>query len=119
MKNTERPNGHLSTLKLVPKSEYKVGNFILNESTRTLHFEHQIYHLREKIYAVFFALLSAKGNLLKRDFLIDSIWEGNRYVGHNSLTSIIYMLRRIFDSDPNKSLQIITSHKVGYYIVIR
>ena len=97
--------------------EVKLGNFVFDRETRTLHYQDYVFHLRDKIFQLLDLLVESEGRLVYRDAIISYVWKDNYYVGQNSLTNAICMLRKMFAKDPGKSVIVKTTSKVGYRLV--
>ena len=101
------------------REDINVGNFKFSEEYRTITFDNESFHLREKLYFIFLFLIHSNGKLIRRDLIIDSIWPNNMAVGQKSLTRAIYDIRKILSHDNKGRVQIITHSKVGYQLLIR
>lgn len=99
-------------------SVIKIGNFVFDEDYRVLKLNNQQFELRNKLFAIMSFLAYSQGKLIPRDVIVKSIWKNNEHVGQKSLTHAICMLRKIFNEDPQQSVQIITISKTGYRLVV-
>ena len=66
---------------------------------------------------VLVALLDADGAILSRDELIASCWH-SRIVGDDSISSVVYRLRRDLKDVASEALKIETVTKVGFRLVV-
>lgn len=66
-----------------------------------------------KAYRVLGALLDARGQLLTKDVLFESVWDGT-IVSESALTSVIKELRRALGDDPKKPRFIESAYGRGY-----
>ena len=99
-------------------STLTLGNFVFDEDYRVLRLQKQQFELRNKLFSIMSFFAYSDGKLIPRDVIIHSIWKNNEHVGQKSLTHAICMLRKIFNQDPQQSVQIITISKTGYRLVI-
>ncbi|TQV73692.1 response regulator transcription factor [Aliikangiella marina] len=95
-----------------------IGNFDFDEDYRVLRLNNHTFELRNKLFSIMSFLAYSDGKLIPRDVIINSIWRNNEHVGQKSLTHSICMLRKIFNQDPEQSVQIITISKTGYRLVV-
>ena len=61
-------------------------------------------------------LADQPGEVLSREFLIETIWE-NKFVGEEALTQAISRLRKVFGDNPHQPQFIETIPKNGYRII--
>jgi DNA-binding winged helix-turn-helix (wHTH) protein len=72
-------------------------------------------HLRSKLWQVLSLLVAGTNNLIKRDDLIEQVWQGNFLTGPQGLTHTICHLRRVIKK-LDLPLNIITIPKRGYVL---
>jgi DNA-binding winged helix-turn-helix (wHTH) protein len=72
-------------------------------------------HLRSKLWQVLSLLVNSSDSLIKRDDLIEQVWQGNFLTGPQGLTHTICHLRRIIKK-LDLPLNIITIPKRGYVL---
>ncbi|WP_444996898.1 winged helix-turn-helix domain-containing protein [Aliikangiella sp. IMCC44359] len=85
----------------------------LDTETQTLHTKTEIVRLRSKLWQLLIELVSKPNKLVLRNFLIETIWNGNEYTGEQGLTHAICHLRRILKKY-HIDAKIVTLPKKGY-----
>ena len=76
----------------------------------------QIAKLEPRMMRVLVLLAERPGEVLSREFLIETVWE-NKFVGEEALTQAISRLRKIFRDNPHQPQFIETIPKNGYRII--
>jgi len=72
--------------------------------------------LEPRMMRVLVLLAEQPGEVLSREFLIETIWE-NKFVGEEALTQAISRLRKVFGDNPHQPQFIETIPKNGYRII--
>jgi len=70
-----------------------------------------------KVMAVLVALAENHGRLVTRSELIDTVWDGNEYVGENALNNAIWRVRQILGESGEDGEAIKTVPKTGYQLL--
>lgn len=92
---------------------YQFGDFVLEvENCRLLKADTPV-SLTHKSFEVLLFLLENRGKILKKEELLDHLWEGN-YVEEANLTQHIYMLRKVLKQTEASEVFIETIPKNGY-----
>ena len=95
----------------------RVGPLVIEPSRRLIrHRDGRSATLEPRTMQVLIALLEADGVILSRDDLIQSCWEG-RIVGDDSISSVVYRLRRDLRDVAAGELEVETITKVGFRVV--
>lgn len=76
----------------------------------------QIMRLEPRIMLVLVLLAEHPGQVLTREFLIETVWE-NKFVGEEGLTQAISKLRKVFGDEARNPKVIETIPKYGYRII--
>lgn len=76
----------------------------------------QTARLEPRMMRVLVLLAEQPGEVLSREFLIETIWE-NKFVGEEALTQAISRLRKVFGDNPHQPQFIETIPKNGYRII--
>ena len=76
----------------------------------------QTARLEPRMMRVLVLLADQPGEVLSREFLIETIWE-NKFVGEEALTQAISRLRKVFRDNPHQPQFIETIPKNGYRII--
>ena len=93
-------------------SSNEMGFFLDNESKEISSPLGRI-RLRPKHWRLFVHLFENANRVIRRDELIDDIWNGNIYTGPNGITHAIFNLRCVIEK-LKLPVEIITFHKLGY-----
>jgi DNA-binding winged helix-turn-helix (wHTH) protein/tetratricopeptide (TPR) repeat protein len=103
---------------LVREDVRKLGPIAVNPPARTVrHEDGRAVTLEPRGMQVLVALLDADGAIVSRDDLITSCWDG-RIVGDDSISSVIYRLRRDLKDVAAGALKIETVTKVGFRLIV-
>jgi DNA-binding winged helix-turn-helix (wHTH) protein/TolB-like protein/Tfp pilus assembly protein PilF len=95
---------------------YEFGPFRLDQAERTLLRGGQVVALTPKAFETLALLLKNNGHLVKKDELIERVWQ-DTVVEESNLNVIIHMLRKALGDDPRESKYIETVSKRGYRFV--
>jgi DNA-binding winged helix-turn-helix (wHTH) protein/TolB-like protein/Flp pilus assembly protein TadD len=95
---------------------YEFGPFRLNQAERTLLRRGRVVALTPKAFETLALLLKNNGHLVKKDELIERVWQ-DTVVEESNLNVIIHMLRKALGDDPRESKYIETVSKCGYRFV--
>ncbi len=96
----------------------KLGGWTIDSLALSASRDDDEQHLPAKVMAVLVYLAENHGRLVTRQELIDSIWEGNAYVGEKTLTNAVWRIRQILDSDSGETESIKTTPKIGYQLLL-
>lgn len=75
-------------------------------------------HLPHKAARVLHALASHQGELVSREFFVDTIWDGNYLIGPNRLNDEIWKIRRALGTCGAGSIQVKTIPRKGYCLLV-
>jgi DNA-binding winged helix-turn-helix (wHTH) protein len=95
---------------------YLFGDYQLQIENCQLLKEDNPVSLTQKSFEVLLYLVENRGRILKKEELLDNLWEGN-YVEEANLTQHIYMLRKALKQNGGKDKYIETIPKNGYRFV--
>ncbi len=95
---------------------YVFGKFRLDVENHQLLKDENPVSLTQKSFEVLLFLLENRGRILKKEHLLDTLWEGN-YVEEANLTQHIYMLRKALKEEGVNDVYIETIPKNGYRFV--
>lgn len=97
----------------------KIGVCTIYPQEHTFQYEgDKKQSLQPKVVDVILYLAKHYPNIISREELIDTIWNGNYYVGEKSLTNAIWQLRKSLRSASGDSEVIETIRKTGYRLLI-
>ncbi|MCB0277975.1 MAG: winged helix-turn-helix domain-containing protein, partial [Calditrichaeota bacterium] len=83
-----------------------------NGKQQTVKIEHQLMQ-------ILLLLMDHREQLVAKELFIDSIWDGNQFIGEKALTKNIYKLRILFkEMGIDSQLQVHTIPKKGYRLLI-
>jgi DNA-binding winged helix-turn-helix (wHTH) protein len=102
---------------LVREDIRRIGPLTIDPPGRTIrHADGREAVLEPRTMQLLVALLDAGGAILSRDDLIESCWEG-RIVGDDSISSVVYRLRRDLKPIAEGVIEIETVTKVGFRLM--
>ena len=104
-------------IELVAEDVRKLGPLIIDPPARTVrHADGRSASLEPRTMQVLIALLQAGGAVVSKDELVERCWDG-RIVGDDSVSSVVYRLRRDLRDIIDGVFEIETVTKVGFRIV--
>ena len=92
---------------------YGFGPFILNGAERTLRHAGRTVHLTPKVLDTLLILVERRGQLVRKDELMEALWPDS-YVEERNLTQNIFLLRKALGGGESGRQYIYTVPKVGY-----
>lgn len=93
----------------------KICNHELDINLQAIRIGDDYIRLRNKLWCVLVCLVENKNNLVCRETLIDTYWNGEQIVGEQGITHTIYHLRKTFKQHKINAT-IITIPKRGYVL---
>ena len=93
----------------------KLGNCIFDDKLQTLKNERNVVLLARKPSLVLRQLLAQKNELVTREVLIDSVWDG-RTTSLSTMNQTIYLLRKAFKALNDDSVVIKSIRHSGYVL---
>ncbi len=93
------------------QTKISIGNYTLDTERLELVFEKNIQRLTEKEVALLVFLYQNKNTLLKREFILKTIWQTDDFFTGRSMDVFISRLRKYLTGDP--SISIISIRKIG------
>ena len=90
---------------------YHYGKLTLDSSKYEVNFEGKPIQLTSKEFALLECLLSHKGRVLSRDFLMDEVWGYDYYGG---MRTVDVHIRRLREKIPGIAEKILTIKNLGY-----
>lgn len=96
---------------------YKFAGFRLDPETCLLWLHDHLIPLEPKVAKTLLVLVSAQGELVTKEELIQTVWEGIA-VTDDSLTRNVSLLRRILSKDPTVTESIRNIPKRGYCFIL-
>ncbi len=97
---------------------FQIGSVLADFDTNRIHAESGTVKVPPKPMALLFLLVERGGQPVSRDELIESIWEGNAYVGKRGVTDAIHRLRKVLDDRSEQPRYIETIPKTGYRLLV-
>ena len=94
-----------------PRIVYEFGSYRLVVDNGLFH-AGKMVHLPPKELAVLTLLVSRQGNVVPKQEIFDIVWAGETQVSDESLTRVIYVLRKLFEKQGLKYVE--TLHRRGY-----
>lgn len=112
-----RVNAVLRRRKNTPEQEkiIQLGNLKIYSSKGKVYKNNQEVFLSAMEYRLLLVLANRKGEVIKREELLDSIWDiGGEFINDNTLTVYIKRLREKIEDDPQSPKLIETIRGIGY-----
>lgn len=97
--------------------QYKVGNFEFDPISRDLTLIGETVRLSAIEAKLLQLFCEHKNNLVKRDFVLNEIWQDDDQLKSRSLNVYITKLRNFLKKDPN--IEILNTHGEGYRMVVK
>lgn len=90
------------------------GNLVINITRREVTLDGEVLQLKPQEYNLLLFLAEHKGQLLKREFILERLWGWN-YVGESRTVDVhIRWLRQEIEADPQTPKRIVTVRGGGY-----
>ena len=103
----------------IANSTVEIGHLSLCRDSHSLKIGEQSIRLRNKLFLLLDYLATHRNQLIKRQELIDNIWDGNYYIGEKGLTHAICILRNMIKQEGDCSVIIETIPKTGYRLKVK
>ena len=105
-----RKNNHPDKEKIIT-----LGNLKIYSLKGKVYKNNQEVFLSAMEYRLLLTIATRKGDILKRDELLDSLWDiGGDFINDNTLTVYIKRLREKIEDDPQNPRLIETIRGIGY-----
>jgi DNA-binding winged helix-turn-helix (wHTH) protein/Tfp pilus assembly protein PilF len=98
------------------KAVYEFGPFRLDPERYLLLRDGNTIQLSPKAFEILFFLVTHRGEVLKKDLLIEAIWP-DTFVEESNLAQNIFLLRKALGEEKNEHRYIVTLPGVGYRFV--
>ena len=92
----------------------EIGDFVIEQSTRTVKVRNEIVHLTPKEYDLLLYFLRHPGKVLTHRVLLGAVWGGESVEQSEYLRVFIGQLRKKIEVNPTKPKHIVTDPWVGY-----
>ncbi len=101
----------------IEKTNYIIGNFIFDMDNLCLKNESNTINLTQREADLLQLFLQNKNKILRREFILESLWGENDYFMGRSLDVFVSRLRKIFSS--HETISIENVHGVGFKFTIK
>jgi DNA-binding winged helix-turn-helix (wHTH) protein/Tfp pilus assembly protein PilF len=98
------------------KAVYEFGPFRLDQERYLLLRDGNVIQLSPKAFEILHFLVTHRGEVLKKDLLIETIWP-DTFVEESNLAQNIFLLRKALGEEKNEHRYIVTLPGVGYRFV--
>src|SRR6267142_575569 len=98
------------------KAVYEFGPFRLDQERYLLLRNDDAIQLSPKAFEILLFLVTHRGEVLKKDFLMETIWP-DTFVEESNLAQNIFLLRKALGEEKNEHRYIVTIPGVGYRFV--
>lgn len=95
---------------------YEFDDFVLDPQRRLLYKRGEPITLASKVFDTLLYLVENAGRLVKKDDLMDKVWQ-ERFVEENNLTQKIFILRQVLGENKKEHQFIVTVPGEGYMFV--
>lgn len=92
---------------------YQFGSFLLDTDSETLYKDGEPVNLQRKWYDILLCLVGRAGEVVRKEELIEQVWQGKE-IDERNLTQHIYNLRRALGDNPRIPSFILTVPGKGY-----
>jgi DNA-binding response OmpR family regulator len=99
------------------QSEYRIGSYIFNVSSRTLSMNADKHTLSPKETELLQMFCSHMNQLVKREDVLRQIWKEVNYFTGRSMDVYVAKLRKYLQNDPR--INILNLHKSGYILEVK
>lgn len=96
---------------------YRLGTYLVDPATGRVHNGDRQVKLPPQAINVLSYLASRPGKVVSRVEIEEAVWHG-RIIGYDSLTSLMFKLRKALGDDPKKPYVIETISKRGYRLLV-
>ena len=103
-----------STKASQPEEEIVIGSFLIKPNRYEIYHHDELLDLTLKEYELLLLLLRNKGRVLKRDYLLDVLWDYSESVNTRVLDVHISKLRDKIEADSRNPYYIKTVRGIGY-----
>ena len=108
-------NSAKTELKEIPAEEYDVRGLVINKDTHKCTLYGKEIALTPIEFSILWYLCENRGKVLKREYLIDEVWQGDtEFVDAHALTVAVKRLRDKLEDDTQKPEYIKTVYGIGY-----
>ena len=97
----------------VTRNIYQFGYFLLDDERQVLYREGVPLTVQRKLYDILLYLVHHAGELVRKEDLIEHVWQGKE-IDERNLTQHIYNLRRLLGDNPRTPSFILTIPAKGY-----
>lgn len=97
---------------------FQIGSVLADFDTNRIYVASGAVKVPPKPMALLYILMERGGQPVSRAELIESIWEGNVYVGKRGVTDAIHRLRKVLDDRSEQPQYIETIPKTGYRLLV-
>ncbi|WP_428504981.1 winged helix-turn-helix domain-containing protein [Roseateles sp.] len=99
------------------RERFSLGDWIVDAPGNRLLRGEESRPLRHKAMALLVLLARHAGETVSRDEIIDSIWDGNRFVAPKAINTAIWAIRQALGDDPDAPRYLETVAKKGYRLI--
>lgn len=93
---------------------FKSGKFTFDFDNMTIKKNDEVLILAPTEYKILKKLVTARGEVLTRQSILEAIWENDKYIEEHALTVNINRLRIKIEDNPSKPKYIKTIYGIGY-----
>ena len=101
-----------------PSNLYRIADWTIDVDSDRLLQQDQVIKLEPKIMQVLFCLIQHQGQIVSREYLLETVWPDVVVTDH-PLTRAISYLRKVFQDNPREPRIIETISKKGYRLICK
>ncbi|MCU7372300.1 winged helix-turn-helix domain-containing protein [Paucibacter sp. O1-1] len=96
---------------------FELGDWRVDAAGNRLQRGAEVRPLRHKAMALLVLLASRPGETVGREEIIDTIWQGNRFVAPKAINTAVWTIRQALGDDPEAPRYLETIAKKGYRLI--
>lgn len=105
-------------IEVMPEEIVHGGLKIWFKRFEVMDYQKNIINLSQKECAILELLYKKKNEGVDRDEIIEKIWGDDKFPSNRTVDNYIVKLRKWCETDPNKSIEILSIRGIGYKLVI-
>src|SRR5262245_36440178 len=101
---------------LAAEPQFRLGSLTIRPSTREIAYPGGRETIEPRVMEVLLVLVRAKGEVVSRDRLVETCWEG-RAVSEDAINRVISRVRKVAELTDGRDFTLETIPKTGYRLV--
>lgn len=96
---------------------FELGDWQVDAAGNRLRRGDEVRPLRHKAMALLVLLARRPGQTVSRDEIVDTVWDGNRFVAQKAINTAVWAIRQALGDDPDSPRYLETIAKKGYRLI--